>query len=201
MAAVGARVFVIGGGPEPGLTVSSANESLRVETSMRRRPASSQRSTASTLVFRRANGSRIRFGGTVRAWCGAWHEGDPTRTLHVAVLKRDGSGYARPFWLVQAVLRDVSRGRLLRFPIGFTESNVRGAIVFVYDKAGGNEASSEDDQAKGSVSFAAVRCDLGSRVRFTVSGELGSELLNGESVRVSGTFRGSVGRRPTWAPR
>jgi hypothetical protein len=30
MAAVGGRVFVIGGGPEPGLTVSSANEALLV---------------------------------------------------------------------------------------------------------------------------------------------------------------------------
>lgn len=30
MAALGDRVFVIGGGPEPGLTVSSANEALRV---------------------------------------------------------------------------------------------------------------------------------------------------------------------------
>jgi hypothetical protein len=28
MAALGGRVFVIGGGPEPGLTVSSANETL-----------------------------------------------------------------------------------------------------------------------------------------------------------------------------
>ena len=31
VAAVGGRVFVIGGGPEPGLTVSAANEALRIE--------------------------------------------------------------------------------------------------------------------------------------------------------------------------
>jgi hypothetical protein len=30
MAALGGRVFVIGGGPEPGLTVSSANEALKI---------------------------------------------------------------------------------------------------------------------------------------------------------------------------
>jgi hypothetical protein len=30
VAALGGRVYVIGGGPEPGLTVSSANESLDV---------------------------------------------------------------------------------------------------------------------------------------------------------------------------
>jgi Kelch motif len=30
VAAFGGRVFVIGGGPEPGLTVSSANEVLRI---------------------------------------------------------------------------------------------------------------------------------------------------------------------------
>lgn len=36
MAALGDRVFVIGGGPEPGLTVSSANEALRIGSSWRR---------------------------------------------------------------------------------------------------------------------------------------------------------------------
>jgi hypothetical protein len=30
VAALGGRVYVIGGGPEPGLTVSSANESIAV---------------------------------------------------------------------------------------------------------------------------------------------------------------------------
>ena len=30
VAALGGRVYVIGGGPEPGLTVSSANEALRI---------------------------------------------------------------------------------------------------------------------------------------------------------------------------
>jgi hypothetical protein len=198
MAALDGRVFVIGGGPEPGLTVSSANESLRVPTSSR---GSSGSSTVSTLAFRRTDGSRIRFRGVVRAWCGAWDEQNPTRTLHVAVLKPDGSGYARPFWLVQAVLRDVSHGRVVRFPVGFDSSSVRGGIVFVYDRATRNEASSEDEAAKGRVTFPPTRCELGSPVRFTVGGRLGSELLNGEPVTASGTFRGTIGRRPPWAPR
>jgi Kelch motif len=30
VAAFGGRVYVIGGGPEPGLTVSTANEALRI---------------------------------------------------------------------------------------------------------------------------------------------------------------------------
>jgi hypothetical protein len=200
MAALDGRVFVIGGGPEPGLTVSAANESLRIERSARR-PTSIARSTVSTLAFRRTDGSRIRFRGTVRAWCGAWDDQTPTRTLHVAVLKPDGSGYARPFWLVQAVLGDVSRGRVVRFPVGFDSSSVRGAIVFVYDLRTGNEVSSEDEAAKGRMSFSSVGCDLGAPVRFTVTGRLGSELFQGKSVIVSGTFRGSVGHRPAWAPR
>jgi N-acetylneuraminic acid mutarotase len=200
VAALGGRVFVIGGGPEPGLTVSAANEALRVPTTMRR-PASAGRSAVSTLAFRRADGSRIRFRGTVRAWCGAWDEQNPTRALHVAVLTRGGSGYARPFWLVQAVLRDVSRGRVLRFPVGFDSSSVRGGITFVYDASTRNEVSSEDEAAKGRMAFSPIRCDLGSPVRFSLSGKLGSELLNGQPVSVSGTFRGVVGRRPAWAPR
>jgi hypothetical protein len=200
VAALGGRVFVIGGGPEPGLTVSAANEALRVPTMMRR-SASAGQAAVSTLAFRRADGSRIRFPGTVRAWCGAWDEQDSTRALHVAVLGPGARGYARPFWLVQAVLRDVSRGRVVRFPIGFDSSSVRGGIAFVYDTRTRNEVSSEDEAAKGRMAFSPIRCDLGSPVRFSISGKLGSELLNGKPVTASGTFRGAVGRRPSWAPR
>jgi hypothetical protein len=32
VAAFGGRIYVIGGGPEPGLTVSDANETLRIAT-------------------------------------------------------------------------------------------------------------------------------------------------------------------------
>jgi hypothetical protein len=116
-------------------------------------------------------------------------------------LKADGSGYARPFWTVLGALPAVERGRVLRFPVGMDDLQQRVAIAFAYDKATGNEVSSEEDDARGRISFSPVSCRLGSPVRFAISGRLGSEFLNGKPVSVSGEFRGAVGPRPAWAPR
>jgi hypothetical protein len=200
VAALGDRVYVIGGGTEPGLTVSSANEALRVGRSARRLAGVRSSRAGEALVFRRADGSRIVFRGRVRAWCGAWNTDNPTRTLHVAVLRPDGRGYARPFWTAFAVLDDVAVARVIRFSVRFTEFRPRGAAIFVYDRKTGNEASSEQEGSRGRISFAPVRCTQGHPVSFTVTGILGSELSGKKAVRVSGTFEGTVGKRPPRFP-
>jgi len=202
VAALGGRVFVIGGGPEPGLTVSSANEALRVVTTAARRPASRSTPAGTTpLTFRRASGSRIVFRGEIRSWCGAWSDESSARSLHIAVLRRDGRDFARPYWHLAAVLRDVERGRVVRVPVGFTESRPRSAAVFVCDTATRNEASSEEEESHGRISFASVRCNLGSAVGFTIEASLGSEFGDGKPIRASGTFRGVIGRPPVGWPR
>jgi N-acetylneuraminic acid mutarotase len=196
VAAVGGRVFVIGGGPEPGLTVSSANETLPIRSSSRRIA-----SADAGLVFRRADGSRIAFDGRLRAWCGAWNDPGSPQTLHVAVLRRAGPGFALPHWHVSAVAADVARRAVVRFPVGIHERHPHGALVFVADTPTGNEVSTEQEDARGSISFSPVRCAAGSPVRFTISAVLGSEFGDGKPIRAAGTYEGTIGGRPAWWPR
>jgi hypothetical protein len=200
VAALGGRVFVIGGGPEPGLTVSSANEALPIGTSSRR-PAAVAAARAPGLTFTRADGTRIVFRGRVRAWCGAWNDLEPTKTLHVAVMRTDGRGFALPYWHVFAVAARVARGGAIRFPVGITESRPRGAEVFVGDSRTGNEASTEEEDARGRITFAPVQCTPGKPVRFTISAVLGSEFSDGNPIRAAGTYEGTIGPRPAgWPP-
>jgi N-acetylneuraminic acid mutarotase len=200
MAALGGRVFVIGGGPEPGLTVSAANEALRVGRAARRLTSALTERAVGGLTFRRADGTRIQFSGRIRAWCGAWNDLEPTRSLHIAVMRADGRGFARPYWHVFAVPADVARRRVIRFPVGISELRVRGAAVFVYDRNTGNEASSEEEGSRGWISFAPVRCAVGLPVRFSISAVLGSELSDGKPIRVSGRFEGTIAAKPRGWP-
>jgi hypothetical protein len=200
VAALGGRVFVIGGGPEPGLTVSSANEALRIG-SMRHRRLSSARVSIATLTFRRADGSRIAFSGTPRAWCGAWNTDEPIRTLTVAVLKPGGRAFADPYWMLQAVVRDVRPGATIRFPLPTGVRRPRGAELFVADSRKRIEASSDEEEARGRIVFSEVGCTLGAPIRFTVTGALGSEVFGGKPVRVTGSYQGVVGKRPAGWPR
>ena len=153
----------------------------------------------STLTFARADGSRIVFHGQVRAWCGAWNDPGSVRTLHVAVLRSDGRGFARPYWHLAAVASEIARRRMIRFPVGMTDSRPRGALIFATDSCTGNEASTEEEDARGTVSFAPVRCVAGRHVRFTVSAMLGSEFGDGKPIHVTGTYEGTIGQRlPGW---
>jgi hypothetical protein len=200
VAALGGRVFVIGGGPEPGLTLSSANEALQIGGAKRYTSLGSI--PAETVpTFRRADGSRIVFRGETRAWCGAWSDEASAWSLHVAVLRRNGRGFALPYWHLAAVLRDAQPGRTIRFPVRFVWNRPRGAELFVADTATGNEASSEEEKANGRISFARAGCKLGGSVRFTIAGSLASEFGDGKPIRVSGTFRGVVARPPAGWPR
>lgn len=198
VAAVAGRVFVIGGGPQPGLTVSAANEALRIPAASRRLTATGVASNG--LIFTRADRSRIVFRGRLRAWCGAWNDPRSPKSLHVAVLRRERPGFALPYWHLFAVASDITRRRVIRLPVRAFEARPHGAVVFVGDSVTGNEASSQEKEARGSISFAPVRCTPGNRARFTISAVLGSEFGDGKPIRVNGTYDGTVGARPPGFP-
>jgi Kelch motif len=199
VAAVGGRVFAIGGGPEPGLTVSSANESLAVARAARRSAAALSARAARMLTFRRPDGSRIAFSAKARAWCGAWNTDEPTRALTVAVLEPGGRSFANPYWLLQAVVRDVRPGLAVRYPLPAGTKRPGGAELFVYDSRRRIEASSEEEEARGRISFSKFSCVRGATIRFTVTGVLGSE-IGGKPIRAAGTYAGVVGSRPAGWP-
>ena len=149
--------------------------------------------STSAPTFRRSDGTAIRFAAPIRVWCGRWEPDVPVRSLHVGALPaRRGSSY----WMLTAVLRDVRAHPRVRFPIGFVWNRPKGAEIFVYDARTKNEASSETEEAHGTVEFSQVGCRRGQRVQLTVHGVLGSEFFDGKKVRSDGTVRGVVGATP-----
>jgi hypothetical protein len=140
------------------------------------------------LVFKRTDGSAIRFAGTPRAWCGPWDEEVARRSVHVSLRG------AKRGWELSAVRRDIKVGRPIEFPNEFVYTRPRRAQVFVYDAA--IEASSAEEESSGSMVFSRLNCKLGGVVEFSIDAILGSEFSDGEPVQVSGTYRGRVSKRP-----
>lgn len=140
------------------------------------------------LVFKRPGGSEIQFAGTPRAWCGPWDDQVARPSLHVALRN------ARRGWELSAVRRDLTVGGRIEFPNDFVSTRPHGAQLFAFD--GAVEASSTEEESSGSIAFSQVSCRLGDVIEFSVDAVLGSELFNGRPVRVSGTYRGHVSKRP-----
>ena len=140
------------------------------------------------LVFERPDGSRIKFAGAPRTWCGPWDDEVGRRSIHV------GQRSARRGWELSAVRRDLEVGRPIEFPNDFVSKRPHGALLFVAD--GPLEASSAEEESTGSIVFSRISCRIGAVVEFSIDAVLGSELFEGKTVRVSGTYRGQVGKRP-----
>lgn len=69
-----------------------------------------------------------------------------------------------------------------------------GALVFIND--GDNELSTAESESSGSITFQEVSCERGGAVRFAIDAVVGSEFGGGPTMRVTGSFRGTVGDRP-----
>ncbi len=136
------------------------------------------------LVFLRPDGTEVDYPGAVRVWCGPWETDVPVRSLHVQVGAR-----GRPFWRMSAVLADVRRDPVVRFPHSFVFDRPSEAILFALD--GTNELSSAEEEASGRMTFRRARCGPRLRVRFRVDAALGSEFSDGEPLRVRGSFAAS----------
>lgn len=138
------------------------------------------------LVFKRPDGSTIRFKGKPRAWCGPWAEDVARPSVHVMLRG------ARRGWELSAVRRDVQIGQPIEFPNDFVWNKPRGAQLFAFDAP--IEASSAEEESSGSMVFSHLSCRPGGVVEFSVEAVLGSELFDGKPVQVSGTYRGHVSK-------
>ena len=139
---------------------------------------------ASSIAFTRTDGSTVQIAQNLRVWCGPWERDVPRRTLHI----RAGAP-AGPFWQLSAVVADVRRRPVVRFPHSFVFDEPTGAQLFAVD--GDNELSSSEEEASGRISFGRVRCGRRLAVRFRVRAVLGSELFGGEALTMRGSFRAS----------
>jgi hypothetical protein len=133
------------------------------------------------LTFTRPDGTRLAFGTRFRIRCGPWEPDVPVRAIHVlAGTPRSGS-----FWLLSAVLADVTRPATVTLPNSFTFSRPRGALLFAVDR-GENELSSAVEEAAGRIVFERAGCRPRPHVTVLVNATLGSEFFDGEPVRVRG---------------
>ncbi len=145
------------------------------------------------LTFKRAHGAPIHFAGTPRVWCGPWEVGGSSRlSIHVE-LRTASRG-----WELTAVQRDLKLGRRIEFPSDVRFDNPHGALLFAYVRNPLVEASTNEEEASGSMVFTQASCEIGAAVEFRVHAVLGSELFNGTRVRVTGAFGGVVGEAPTF---
>jgi hypothetical protein len=139
---------------------------------------------ASTVSLQRPDGSAIQVAQNLRVWCGPWERDVPRRTLHIRVGARKG-----PAWQLRAVVADIKRRPVVRFPHSFVFDQPTGAQLFA--AAGNNEASTAEEEANGRISFSRVRCGPRLAVRFRVRAVLGSEFFEGDELTMRGSFSAS----------
>jgi len=138
---------------------------------------------SSTVSFTRPDGTAVQFPLNLRVWCGRWDSDAPTRALHVRVGAAGG-----PLWHLSAVVADVRRRPVVRFPHSFVFDDPSRAQLFAAE--GTNELSSSEEEASGRITFTRVRCGRRLAVRFRIRAVLGSE-VSGDPLTVRGSFRAS----------
>jgi hypothetical protein len=146
--------------------------------------SSADLSVTSTIALTRPDGSAIQLAQNLRVWCGRWERDVPRRTLHIRAGARGG-----PVWQLRAVVADVRRRRVVRFPHSFVWNRPTGAQLFAVD--GANEVSSSEEEASGQITFGRVRCGRRLAVRFRVRAVLGSEFFDGDELTMRGSFHAS----------
>lgn len=152
----------------------------------------------SDLTFRRMDGSVIDFRGDVLAWCAPWNDEIPTRALHVAALGGLSAAERSSYWRLWAVPEDIRSGQRIAFPVDFVWNRPRGAQIFAgdFEDTGDhgptNEASTQQEESDGWITFDAVGCFRGDHIAFRVDAVLGSEFGDDEPIRAEGMFSGQV---------
>jgi len=121
----------------------------------------------------KADGTAIDVARSYRASCTGR---GPAAVLHLLV------GGRRAHWSVEAPVRYLKRHPRLRFP----EHLGTGAVLFA--AAGGNEASSSEEEARGHATFDRIGCRHGPALSFRVDARLGSELHELPRIRMTGSF-------------
>src|SRR5919198_1578762 len=133
-------------------------------------------------LFRRANGSAIVFPGTVRAWCNA-------KSLEVASL---GPRLLQSRWQLEVARKSLQEGHA----VSFSWRRASGIGIFVFDAKTHNEASEGAEGSRGVVTLRRATCQRGGSLEIGVSGTIASEFGDGKPIRISGTYRGTVGSAP-----
>jgi hypothetical protein len=133
-------------------------------------------------LLRRADGSAIVLPGVVRAWCDA-------RQLNVITIPRRTQ---QSRWQLEVARKHLRAGRVVRF----SWRRTNGISMFVFDAKTHNEASEGAEGLPPVFTIRRATCRRGAPVEIGLSGTLASEFSDGRPVRMSGTYRGTIGSRP-----
>ena len=133
------------------------------------------------LAFTQPDGTRVPFRSDVRVWCGPWASDVRVPSIHVVAGARRA-----PRWELHAVVADVKRRPVVRFPNSFVFDRPKGAQIFATD--GRNEVNTDTEESSGSIRFTRVSCGRPLRIAFRVRGRAGSELSDLEPLTVRGSF-------------
>lgn len=139
------------------------------------------------LTWSHPDGAPVAFRPDLRVWCGPWEPDVPVPSIHVRVGTRSRGA---AFWELHAVVADVRRRPVVRLPKSFVFDHPKGAQLFATD--GRNEVNSATDRSAGSIRFQRVRCGKRLRIAFRFNGRVGSELFDGETLSVRGSFSAST---------
>jgi hypothetical protein len=145
------------------------------------------------LRFTRADGSDIVFpaGMDTFVWCGPWERQLTTPALNIRVQTSDPH-LAR--WELSAVLQDVRIGVPMAFPNYFVWDHPDSALIFLLDPP--NELSTQQQAARGYVTFYQLPCSSSAQVDFWIDAVLGSEFGDGPSVAMKGRFSAPSRQHP-----
>ena len=97
--------------------------------------AAAELKVANAVEITRMDGTAVQVAQNLRVWCGRWDRDVPARSLHIRAGARSG-----PFWQLDAVVADVRRDPVVRFPHSFVFDKPTGAELFAVDRE--NELSS-----------------------------------------------------------
>lgn len=142
------------------------------------------------LTWTRPDGTPLEFRPELRVWCGPWASDVRVPSIHVRVGTRSRGGLTH--WELHAVVADVRRRPLVRLPNAFVFDQPEGAQLFATD--GRNEVNSDTERSSGRIRFLRAGCGRRLQVAFRAEARLGSELFDGEPIRVRGSFSASTAR-------
>jgi hypothetical protein len=135
---------------------------------------------SNAVVLTRPDGSAVALRPQIRVWCGPWASDVRKPSIHVRAGGRGG------VWMLSAVVADVRRRPVVRFPHSFVFDKPTGAQLFAGD--GSNETSSAEEESSGRITFTRVHCGRRLDIRFRVDGVVGSEFHDGAPIAVRGSF-------------
>jgi hypothetical protein len=142
---------------------------------------------ADSLVFTRADSTRITTGTTPLVCCGLY---DPSfvneRTMRIVLYD---PAYQKPGWEILVLIDRAVAGAITTLPtVVVAPSKVPRVSMFVADI--GNELSSDAEDSSGTITVHSFQCTATAiRIDFSVDAILGSELASSPSMRVQGAFQ------------